>query len=48
MAGRSASGLAGKAFIGTGAGRGIGEAVAKLLAAEAVHGVVNARTGSDA
>jgi 3-oxoacyl-[acyl-carrier protein] reductase len=47
MTGLSASGLADKAVIVTGAGRGIGEAVAMLFASEGALVVVNARTESD-
>jgi 3-oxoacyl-[acyl-carrier protein] reductase len=47
MAGGFASGLAGKVVIVTGAGRGIGEAVARLFAAEGGRVAVNARTEAD-
>ncbi len=47
MTGRSSSGLGGKVVIVTGAGRGIGEAVARLFAAEGALVVVNARTEAD-
>ena len=45
--GHSASGLSGKAVIVTGAGRGIGEAIARLFAGEGALVIVNARTAAD-
>lgn len=47
MTERFSSGLAGKVVIVTGAGRGIGEAVARLFAAEGARIAVNARTEAD-
>lgn len=46
MAGRSGSGLSAKVVIVTGAGQGVGEAVARLFAAEGALVAVNARTPS--
>jgi 3-oxoacyl-[acyl-carrier protein] reductase len=47
MTGLASSGLAGKVVIVTGGGRGVGEAVAKLFAAEGALVCVNARTAAD-
>ncbi len=44
MTGQSSTGLVGKVVIVTGAGQGIGEAIAKLFATEGALVVVNART----
>lgn len=46
MTGKPSSGLAGKVVIVTGAGRGVGEAIARLFAAEGARVCVNARTAA--
>ncbi len=47
MTRQTSTGLKGKAVIVTGAGQGIGEAIASLFASEGARVVVNARTQSD-
>jgi 3-oxoacyl-[acyl-carrier protein] reductase len=47
MTARSLSALAGKAVIVTGAGHGIGEAIARLFASEGARVTVNSRTPAD-